>query len=463
MMPHELSVNNLTRFRWLSGLSDEAAQAFCTNADVNDPIYVHCARIVLHIVRKTSLPKGYGEDILRAFPPRKGVDTQPNKLLRDHVRTLSLYVADLREFSNDLAGLLVSNDIGFRIAAVFRLARTRDLLDDDCLRELSYSKEEKVRWAVAHILMVRQDPNRIEILARLLNDPVASVLEAAALAAAKINNGELNDLLASKEFFQPLAQVGDPRAHSYVETLAASDDPFDIQEAIALAHVYRDRTLLSRLWTKPDWNWDLREHAILFSVSQGLLDSEELNRILRQESLDNTARLVNEWPSNASGLDEVAKRLCGPRGQLPRLEDLKCGQVDAVEQVRNLSRSNMALMGAAMRILPAENAVSIARELLDSEDKNVRSSAVRVVTNHCLTALYPKVVELCLDPDKEVSNSAVKAVEYRRIPNGLYAIDTAIFAEGDNFRADLRVSMRYLTQALLEDCYGQEPQIPNQS
>lgn len=446
MIAPELRETARSRVRWLCSASRETALALCSDARVAYPAEIHCARFGLHILRNVPLPDGYAWEVLQASRYSTGRKAY-RAPLEGHVLTLAMYAADLDAADVDLVEFCSSDNRELERAAIFRFARSPRALDNERLLELSFSENDDVRRVVARVLDGRESPYRKEILARLIDDPVRRVSDAACWVAGRSGDPELTDLLVAKDDLFSLSFQGDPRARPRIENLVNSDEPLDGEEAVATAHALGDRELIARLWVNPDW--DIRSNAILGSVGEGLLDDAELDDLLARESPDHIAELAFRWPyTKAEGLIKLARLLCEPAGVFPRSDSLAAGRTDALDRVRTWIPTAPTSCGAALRLLPEQAAVSFARELMGSPHAGARTVAAWGVAYRRLTECYPLVAELCVDPDEEVATAAARAVFYGRMQCGLYGLDTAVLRAGADFSAG--ISARHQLSSLIK-------------
>lgn len=436
----DLSTPDLKRIESLCSISRDTAAWLCSGARTPDSAGIHCARFALHIVMNVSLPNGYAWGVLQSPAYMKGRDVF-RAPIEGHVCVMAMYAAELDAAGPDFVDFCKCQNHELWRAAIFRFAHSPRALDDERLMELSCSNDETVRIAVAGLLRWRQSPHRNEILARLINDPRRSVSFAASTVAGRTKDPELLDLLAAKGHLYSLSMAGDPRGRSRVEALSSSDDPLDWEESVAAALRLEDRSLLARLWRHHDW--DTRSNAILCSAWQRLIDAEQLDGILVRENADQVVHLLLRWPHNDNEtLLKMAHVLRKSIAGFPSGDALIEGRMEVLDRARAWATAYPKLSAALIRLVPNDTAVQLAMELLASPEAGARVATAEVVAWRGLTECFPRVAELCLDPEETVARAAADAVLSARMRCGVYGLDTAILKAGNDFSASIHQRQR---------------------
>lgn len=449
MFVPELSVADLPRVSWLCRASADAAVQLCAEVELTDPAEIHCARFATQLTMNVPLPDGYAWGVLRASAYEKGRSVYQAPL-EGHVRTMAMYAVDLEAAGADLAEFCSPDNPNLQQAAVFRFAHSPKALPDERLLELSDSKFEWVRHSVANVLANRQSPDRNKILKRLIEDPAFLVSNRASAVAGRTKDPELLELLAAKGYRRSLSLGGDPRGRSHVEALIGSDDPLNWEEGIGTALRLGDRGLLAKLWHHQ--NWDTRSSAILGSAYRGLIDNRQLDEILARESADHIVELLLRWPhGNGGALVKLGQLLHDGIAGFPKVDALVEGRTTALDQARAWMATNPRLSAAMVRLVPHESAVLLAMDLMSSSQPEARRAGTEVVQRRELTEGFPRVAELCLDPEKRVADAAADAVLFRRMRCGVYGLDTAILRAGSTFEGSAiqRYHLGRLIEALL--------------
>lgn len=433
MIPKELFELNAVRVRWLCKASSEAAATLCTNVRMDDPTEVHCARLVLHIVTNTPLPRGYARELLDAPQYRKGTDVYLFPL-EGHVCTLAMWAAAPEEIAPILARFCNRDNPQLTEAAAIRLAGAPAVLGEDRLRALSVSDNRDERRFAARMLVRRPSPHRVEILSRLLDDVDRCVSLAAERAAAHTRDPQLREMLLAKDLGFSLSFMGDPGARGRAESLVESLDPLDGDEAVACAVALGDRGLLEKLWRHPEW--DTRSNAIVVTMSRGQLEPARLAELLACEPADHVAELMLYWAQSYGRLLPLAVdalRRVDP--SFPRTDALAAAPPAVLDQVRTWAVSDANRCGAAMRLLPEDVAAALARELVRSPEAGARAVAGQIIAHRELRQCIPLVAELCVDEDENVARTATSAMLRVRVPCGLCGFDTGSLKAGSDFSA----------------------------
>lgn len=454
MIVKDISEPTPSRIRWLSSASRESVLTLCSHARVTDPAEVHCARFALHLAMAATLPNQYAWEVLGCTQYSSGRNAYAAPL-EGHVLTMAMYAADFDAVVPDFVELCCHNNPELERAAIFRFARSTAAIDDERLRELAFSDNDRVRRAIARLLEVRDSRYRKEILRRLIDDPVRRVSQAASWSAGRIKEPELADLLVSKGNLYSLSFQGDPRARRRVEALVNSPVPADGEEAVAIAIALGDLEVLAKLWEHREWN--TRLNAILGSVANHLIGASQIEHILTRESAEHIAELALRWPqTEIETLSRIARLLAERLSDFPSADALAAGRAVVLDRVRGWIATAPNLCGAAIRLVPEDTAVLLAQELLDSPHAGARAAAVRAVAYRRLKGCFPRVSELCLDQDAGVAEAAARSAFVGRMRCGVYGLDTAILRAGRDYRAG--VSARHNLGQLIEALLGEEPQ-----
>lgn len=426
LIPDELLSPTVDRVRWLINATPEQAAEVCAGARVDDPLAVHCARLVLHLERGVPLPDGYAWELLQDLDIRE----QSLNFFSPwgHLRRMAFCAVDLDAVGADIVEFCGTYDICLERLVTIRFAAARKALANERVLALSNDEDERVRALVARLLEYRDHPDREVILRRLMDDSVRRVSWAASHTAAHVGDDALRDAVAEKEDFFSLSFLGDPRARARVEGLVASDNPLDGEEAIATAFALGDRALIAKLWTKDDW--DTRRDSICISRSRGFLAADEFNELLARETdehiADVVARYYSVLPSPPLPLCE---RLCRAGGPLPDYDALAAGDAAAVARVRELMETQPTFGRAAIRLLPRAAAVQLVYELVQSGNAAARAGVVHLVRQDELSECYALVTELCVDADDDVVDEASREIGWAKIRCGIYGLDTAMLQE----------------------------------
>lgn len=441
----ELLNLDIGRVRWLCGVPSGAVRGVLSQPSTADRVEVHCARLALHIARGAALPHEYAWTVLWERKPRLG----PNVRLAPaewHLRTMAMYAADLDSAEADPVPFLACEEFSFHQAAILRFARSPRALNDERLLDLSSNENPNVRHAVAATFDWRSNRYRNEILKRLMEDPVFRVRTCAAFVAGRTGDPELLDILDS----EGLKVGSDPRGRPDVHIMANSQSSYDRGEAVWNAVLLKDREVLAKLWTDPEW--DVRRSAILDSARGCLLEGLQLDEILAKESAEHLADLLLRWPVNdEETFARIAQVLRAFVSGFPASGALAAGATEVFEFARAQAGIFPSLSGAIIRLLPDDVAVQLAQELAGSPEPGGRAAAASAVAHRGLSRCFPLVAELCVDADKTVSEAAAHAVSIGRMRCGTYGLDTAILKAGNDARAAVvpRLRLGYLAAALL--------------
>lgn len=435
----EIAEATPSRIRWLCAASKDAAHQLCSSPDIADPLEVHCARFSLHLASGVVLPPEYAWEILKSGEYRSGRNayTAPRP---GHLLTMAMYAADFDNPVPDFTELLerktalgIPYNPDLERAVIFRYANAPAAIDDERLRELSANEDREIRRAIARILKFRDSPYRNEILIRLMDDPDRKVSYAASSTAGSIGNAALSDLLVARGDLFILSFKGDPRTRPRVEALVSNVTAADVEEVAAVAVALGDLNLINKLLTNPEWG--VRVDSILCSAGYGRIGPTELRSILANESTDHLAELTLRWPyTREATLGLVSERL-PDRVKNISFEAPKAGYRDAFDP----DAFSALELGAALRLLPEEEAASLAHVLLESASADKRAVAVNAVGYRRLTSCFPRVAEACLDVDPAVAEAAARSIAFARMRCGLFGLDTAILAAAKypSFRIDL--------------------------
>jgi len=287
---------------------------------------------------------------------------------------------------------------------------------------------------------------RNRIILRLMDDPSLLVAGRASFAAAQTGDPDMLDALASREHWGSLGWAGDPRSRSHVDKLVRSEDPLDWEEGVAKSFTLKDRDLISMLLKHRDWQ--VRSSSILSALRCGLVTISELEEMLTLEDPESIAWLaVLCFPEHAVTLPVMAQLLNNSIDGFPSVDSIVTGREEAIDRARTWIPAKPMLTGAMIQLFPYKQAVSITMEMLDSHEPNTRQVGIKVAYRRRLKECYPRLAELCLDPDKSVTDCAFDALSRGGIACGVYGMDTAVLKAGNHSTAG-HGSRRRLTKLL---------------
>jgi hypothetical protein len=449
VVPKELTDIGPSRVRWLCAATRDAASQICSAACVDDTPELHCARFCLHLVTGAELPVGYAWEVLQAERFRRGRNIYL-AAVEGYVCMLAMYAADLGAAGADLAEFAGRDNPELRNAAIFKFPRSPKALGDERIAELSHSPDPQVRAAVARTLKRRASPRRSEVLTRLIDDPVGSVVDAASFAAGDTKDPKLLDVLAAKGYLRPLNAAGDVRGRPCAEALAASDDPLNWGEGVWLAGALNDRELMAHWRRSPEWA--TRSNAIRVSLSLDLIDAGELLELLTHEPVEYVLDLILDWPQRYAGaLPDMGELIRAQIGAFPDKESLRAGGSSVLDRARMWTTVLPQFSGAILRLVSEPTAEILAREMAADASEETRAVAARAIAHRGLSAGLPLVAELCIDPDRAVAEAAARAVGRARVRCGVYGLDTAVLKAGGDYSAGYfaRHEMEHLIRAIL--------------